>query len=203
MLLSNASWAKIPTARVLRGNKCISHHFPYTLWSSIKSEFQVINMNSIFLVGNGVNTNFWLDIWCGNTYLEDFFNIPIAWRASLNYSFASYLHNHHWNLPQQVIDFCPGISSMVQQVEIPLEEKEDCRVWSATETGNLNLKDAYHFKYKKNNQFSWENFVWIKDIPPAKSFVSWRLMHNKLPTYENLKLRSCCFPSICNLCGII
>jgi hypothetical protein len=35
---------------------------------------------------------------------------------------------------------------------------------------------------------------------PSKSLVIWRLMHKKLARDENLMLRGCNLPSICNLC---
>jgi len=43
-------------------------------------------------------------------------------------------------------------------------------------------------------------WVWSKDIPPSKSLLAWRLMHDKLPTYDNLAMRGCSLPSMCSLC---
>ncbi|RDX90406.1 hypothetical protein CR513_27732, partial [Mucuna pruriens] len=39
-------------------------------------------------------------------------------------------------------------------------------------------------------------------IPHSKSFISWRLLHNRMSAYENLRLKGCIIVSICNLCGI-
>ncbi|KAF1876013.1 hypothetical protein Lal_00006644, partial [Lupinus albus] len=39
-------------------------------------------------------------------------------------------------------------------------------------------------------------------IPPSKSFLTWRLMLNKLPTDENLKKRGHSIVSIFNLCRL-
>jgi hypothetical protein len=53
---SQCSWAKLLKDRVLRGKNIIHH------WSSVKDEFNVIMSNSIWLLGNGENINFWNDL---------------------------------------------------------------------------------------------------------------------------------------------
>ncbi|CAI8609167.1 unnamed protein product [Vicia faba] len=98
MAISNALEG-ILRARVLRGIRCINHLIPSTIWSGIKNEFHVVKENSTTPIGNVHKTNFWLDHWCGTTCLDDTFNIPAAWRASLNDMVLSYIHNHHWNIP--------------------------------------------------------------------------------------------------------
>lgn len=113
-----------------------------------------------------------------------------------------FISNHHWNIPQNVIDYFPNISSIFHQVVLHIKDKEDCMVWTTSEAGDLSLKEEYFFKYKNINQLNWTRFVWSKDMPPARSFVSWILMHNKLPIDENLKLRGCFMPSICNQCWL-
>jgi hypothetical protein len=68
----------------------------------------------------------------------------------------------------------------------------DSLVWRDSDSGLLTLNDI--------PQPHWTKFVWSKDIPPSKSLVAWRLMHNKFPTDENLSSRGCHLPSICNMC---
>lgn len=38
------------------------------------------------------------------------------------------------------------------------------------------------------------------DVPLSKSLFVWRLMHGKVPSDDNLMIRGCNFPSMCNLC---
>ncbi|GAU32674.1 hypothetical protein TSUD_218510 [Trifolium subterraneum] len=47
----------------------------------------------------------------------------------------------------------------------------------------------------------WAKTIWNSDIPPSKSLLVWRLMHNKVPTDENLMLRGCYMPSMCSICN--
>ncbi|CAJ2628350.1 unnamed protein product [Trifolium pratense] len=62
------------------------------------------------------------------------------------------------------------------------------------------MNDAYCFKMQPLQDLHWAKVIWSPDIPPSKSILAWRLMHNKVPTDENLKSRGCYLPSMCNLC---
>jgi ribonuclease HI len=87
----------------------------------------------------------------------------------------------------------------VQQVTIPLVPSHDLLIWKHTDSGELSFADAYNFISPQFQDLDWSKVLWNVDIPPSKSLVAWRLMHNKMPTDENLKLRGCCLPSMCSL----
>jgi hypothetical protein len=78
--------------RVIRGNRIINHHISSSIWSSVKEEFSVLKDNTIWLLGNGENINFWTDNWCG-TSLVDFFNIPDHISQNLSSAVSDYLVN--------------------------------------------------------------------------------------------------------------
>ncbi|XP_058775629.1 uncharacterized protein LOC131649906 [Vicia villosa] len=88
-------------------------------WSKVCRPFSEggLNIRSLTTLNEASNLKLCWDMLLSNDswakvlraqVLRDFFNFPTAWRSSLNYSVASYIHNYHWNLPQQVIDLCPG-----------------------------------------------------------------------------------------------
>jgi len=60
---STEDWAILLRSKVCRGNNIISHHIFSSIWSSVKSEFNIINDNCSWIIGNGENINFWLDSW--------------------------------------------------------------------------------------------------------------------------------------------
>jgi len=60
---SMEDWAILLRSKVCRGNNIISHHIFSSIWSSVKSEFNIINDNCSWIIGNGENINFWLDSW--------------------------------------------------------------------------------------------------------------------------------------------
>ncbi|CAJ2659028.1 unnamed protein product [Trifolium pratense] len=196
---SQCSWAKLLQARVLRGKKVIQHHIFSSLWSCIKEEINTIFDNSIWLVGDGKDINFWNDNWCGSI-LSDFFNIPSHISQNLTSTVSDYIYNGEWYLPQQLPQHFNALSSLVHQVTIPIEPSKDKLLWKHTDTGDMQLADAYSFNLQQLQDLHWAKVIWNSTIPPSKSLLAWRLMHNKMPTDDNLKITGCALPSMCSLC---
>jgi hypothetical protein len=85
-------------------------------------------------------------------------------------------------------------------VSIPIEPKPDELLWNNSTSGSLSLKDAYLFKDPIGQILHWSKIVWNISIPPSRSLLVWRLMHQKLPTDDKLMERGCHLPSVCSLC---
>ncbi|GAU12290.1 hypothetical protein TSUD_141980 [Trifolium subterraneum] len=187
--------SSITQGRVLRENKSINHHIYSSLWSSCKDEFATLMENSTWLLGNGENINFWKDNWCG-TPLAEHFNIPHHVSLALKSKVSDYIHNGQWNIPIQLTQAFNNISNLIHQVTIPVEPSYDKILWIHSDSGDLQLKEAYLFKQQQVQDLHWAKTIWSIDIQPSKSLFSWRLMHNKVPTDENLMLRGCAIPSM-------
>jgi ribonuclease HI len=200
LLNSQSSWAILLRDRVIRNKKPIRYHVFSSIWSSIKEEYDVIVDNSVWLVGNGENINFWNDNWCG-VVLSEHYNIPSHTRQLLTSTVSDYLSNGCWNIPSQLQLEFSNLLSLVNQATIPLEQCQDSLLWKHTDSGCLELKEAYSFKMPPLQDLFWARCVWSPDIPPSKSLMVWRLMHNKMPTDENLIFRGCVLTSMCNLCN--
>jgi hypothetical protein len=82
-----------------------------------------------------------------------------------------------------------------------MELENDTLLWKHTDSGDLNFKQAYMFKNTQVQELHWAKQIWRIEIPPSKSLMVWRLMHDKMPTDENLMSRGCAIPSMCNLCN--
>ncbi|GAU51938.1 hypothetical protein TSUD_417200 [Trifolium subterraneum] len=173
-----SAWAQLLRDKVFRGRKVIQHHIYSSLWSSIKEEVGTIFENSIWLLGNGENINFWTDNWCG-TALCDLFNIPPSISRSLTSTVSDYIHNGQWNIPSQLAQQFNNINNFVHQVTIPREPSLDQLIWKHSDSGDLQLSDAYQFKLQPLQELPWAKVIWSIDIPPSKSLLVWRLMHNK------------------------
>jgi hypothetical protein len=113
---------------------------------------------------------------------------------------SDFIHNNKWRLTPELETNFPNLKQQLENITIPLECKADFLAWNDSDSGDLSLKQAYMFKDHPLPQLHWAKILWCKDIPPSKSLVAWRLMHQKLPTDENLCLRGCNLPSVCNLC---
>ncbi|GAU38423.1 hypothetical protein TSUD_396030 [Trifolium subterraneum] len=162
LLNSQSSWAKLLRDRVIRKNKTIQYHISSSIWSSIKDEFAVIKDNSIWLLEHV--------------------------RHLLTSTVSDYINNGHWTFPPEMFHHF-NVINLVQQVTIPLVACQDKLLWKHTDTGDLQLKEAYFFKLQQFQDLHWAKSIWSSDIPPSKSILAWRLMHDKVPTDENLKLR--------------
>jgi ribonuclease HI len=196
----DSSWAKLLRDRVFRKRNIIQHHIFSSIWSSIKEEFAVIRENSVWILGNGRDINFWQDSWCGKPLVEQL-HIPHQIGQSLSSTVSDFLHNGQWILPPQLSLMFSNLRSIIHNVVIPLEDFQDKLLWKHSDSGALELKHAYSFKVQQFQDLQWAKLIWIPDIPPSKALLVWRLMHQKVPTDENLMIRGCSIPSMCNLCS--
>jgi hypothetical protein len=121
LLSSNCSWAKMLKDRVIKRKSPVQHHIYSSIWSSVKDEYNVIMENSVWLLGNGVNINFWNDCWCGEPIFFTL-NIPPSISQNLSSSVSDFIHNDSWFLPPQLVQMFPSLNQLVHQVVIPLKE---------------------------------------------------------------------------------
>ncbi|CAI8591745.1 unnamed protein product [Vicia faba] len=63
----------------------------------------------------------------------------------------------------------------------------DQRIWHNSNPDTLSLKESYFFKNRITDRLSWANHILSVDTPPSKLLVVWRLMHDKLPTDDQLQ----------------
>lgn len=149
----------------------------------------------MWLLGNGQHISFWFDNWCGDSLIK---SLNVTTDMIEDYTVSEYIENFNWKLESLEQRF-PDIRRLVSQVTIPLLDKPDSLMWKHNSSGILTLKDAFDFKRHHFPKLTWTKPTWSKDISPSKSLLLWRLMHDKLPTDENLTLRGCFMPSMCYL----
>lgn len=83
---------------------------------------------------------------------------------------------------------------------IPVFDASDQLAWTTTSSGQLSLKASYLHQASYHADVSWAKAICSSSIPPSKSFLAWRILHNRMPTDENLSKRGCITVSICSLC---
>jgi len=113
-----------------------------------------------------------------------FLSIPHHLQVNLNAKVMDFIFNDRWNF--SVLNRFPHIKSLAEHVTIPFELSEDKRIWKSSDNGFLTFKNVYEFKYGVGQNIKWVKDLWCTYIPPTKSFMVWRIMHNKVPTDENL-----------------
>jgi len=158
-----------------------------------------LNANCSWVVGNEEKNNFWLDSWCGDP-IVDTLNLPYHLQSNLTATVRDFIHNSHWNFPDFVSNTFLGLRNFFMQITLPLDYKEDKLVWKSSTASDLTFKEAFLFKYGIGQNIHWAKAIWSPDIPSSKSFLSWRLMHDKVPTDENLMFRGSYMSSMCSSC---
>jgi ribonuclease HI len=199
LLHSDSSWAKLLRARALRNGRPILHHIFSSLWAGVKTEYSNIKSNSVWIIGDGSSISFWHDNWSGSP-LTSKLAIPDQVSGSLQATVRDFIFNNKWNIPPLLSRFFPSLQGILNSGSLPLDDPTDLLSWQHTVDGDMKLRDAYHFKSQFHYDLPWANIIWSNDIPPSRSLLVWRLMHGKLPTDENLRIRGCHGPSMCSLC---
>lgn len=197
---SNQQWSSLIRARFFRNGKPSNLYLKSTIWPGIKSFLSTVLENSSWLIGSGVNIRFWTDRWLSNP-IVDLLDFPESCHNSLQSKVADFICDGKWNLPMELVTKYPALPAAIDQIVIPKFHDNDYLVWDCSASGNLSFKDAYTFLNKLQNPVTWGKLIWNHFIPPSRFFLIWRVIHNKLPTDENLKLRGCTIVSICCLCG--
>jgi hypothetical protein len=122
---------------------------------------------------------------------------------TLHHLVHDFIVDFHLYIPMELQLEFPSLLPYLHNVSIPLGDKEDKLIWKHSSSGTLSLKNVYNFQKPPGQLCSWAKLIWNSVISPSKSLLLWRLLHNKLPTDENLSLRWCNLPSICNLCLVL
>ncbi|PNX70349.1 hypothetical protein L195_g057304, partial [Trifolium pratense] len=119
--------------------------------------------------------------WCGSS-LSSVFNFPQQVQSNLHSTVSDYIENHQWHIPWQLQQAFPPLMSHVNRVTIPIVEKQDQLLWKHSKSGMLSLKDAYKFTSTARQKLDWTEIIWNLAITPSKSFMMWRLIHNRMST---------------------
>lgn len=105
-----------------------------------------------------------------------------------------------WSLPLDLVFNCPDIASEILQTVTPKFEASDQLVRSLSTSGELTFKSVYLHLSQPKPPILWSKLIWCSFIPPSKSFVSWRLIHDRMPTDEHLWSKGIIVISMCSLC---
>lgn len=123
-------------------------------------------------------------------------------KVFINDKVSYYISNREWSFPQSIVRSFPSISNLLAKIHIPIEEKENACIWNLTEYGILTIKVAYKFKHVAAPILNWGKSIWNILIPPSRSLLFSRFLHQKISTDENLATRGMNVPSMCSFSWI-
>ncbi|XP_019465442.1 PREDICTED: uncharacterized protein LOC109363643 [Lupinus angustifolius] len=157
---------------------CKSYNTPKYSKSSIcpgiRENWLQANLNSIWLVGDGLSVNFWRDNWLGEP-LVDTLNIPMSIHANIQGSIANFSLNSNTIIPGELNRKFSSVSHDLACYKRHGGHDKLVRMPSIDDF--MTSKDSSAFVHKVGKKLSW-----------------------KMPTDDNLQKRGCMLASRCNLC---
>ncbi|WJX41072.1 hypothetical protein P8452_28481 [Trifolium repens] len=202
LLKSDKQWATTLRSRYFRNSNPITHAVSSSIWSSLKGHLPLIQNHSIWRVGDGTTISFWQDNWLGYK-LKDSIDgqLPDSISHLMAAKVADVVNNQAWALPDDFRQNFPSIANDIQAMPISYAPEPDELVWNDSPSGELNFKNAYFCGLPALQTPGWAKIIWRLFIPPSRSLVMWRIMHNVIATDDNLVKRGFPIVSCCSLCG--
>jgi len=154
-------------------------------------------LHSKWIVGLGNIINMWTDNWLGER-LVDLLQIDPVLHDGFNAKVEDLIVAGGWNIPA-TLNLPTHVLDLVHALVLPVSHLQDMLAWLHSSNGNLTSKQAFSFLQPTALSLDWPQLIWRPNIPPAHSFIFWRLFHGKMPTDENLRVRGCVIVSICCL----
>jgi len=199
LITSNEQWAHICRARFLNNYTPKSNYITSSVWPRLKSNIQYIFDHAVWSVGDGRNIRFWTDKWLNSTIAEHW-NIPPSLIPAIELKVVDFIVNKKWCLPNYIQQKDPALAAKIQSITLPADDIPDLLHWTSAPDGHLTSKLAFSSLFGNGLRVPWAALLWNSYIPPTRAFITWRLLHNKIPTHENLRKRGCAIVSICCFC---
>lgn len=139
------------------------------------------------MIGDGENTYLWLDPWQQNGILKKEFPQSLLYHSACNIGVkvAALIQNGEWNVPEILNRTAPHVAELIRDTEI--EGGQDSVIWSASKSGEFELKLTYEELRKKKAPVWWANLVWHSNNIPRHSFILWMGLSGALKTLNKLK----------------
>ncbi|XP_058784485.1 uncharacterized protein LOC131659290 [Vicia villosa] len=140
--------------------------------------------------------SFWYDNWCG-----DPFHLEVDDPNGLiDQKVSEIFVNGDWDFSKSATSIPLPVQRRIRSIFIPHDPCADARVWKHSSKGELSSNLCYNFKRSRGTRSDWWRWIWAKTIPPSKSCMVCKLLHNRIATDDQWKRRNFSFPSRCDLC---
>jgi len=148
---------------------------------------------------DGASVSFWTDRWLERT-TTNFWQIPNHLHFLLDMHVVDYIVDNSWNLPTYFRAMDRELTDRILSITLPSEQTADKLNWTASTDGTLTNKLAFAFSAGTRPKVIWSKLLWNTFVLPTRAYVCLRFLHNKLPTYDNLRKHGFVIVSRCCLC---
>jgi hypothetical protein len=203
-----------------------SPYFASLWWKDVRDLEKCIDVSKgleeliVRKVGNGLSTRFWRDVWLGDSALcvkfPRLFSLSSQIDARIGDLFLLEGESRSWSFIWRRSlflweeDLVSQLLVLLDSVLLSFEEDRWC--WKLNPVDGFSVKSAFEFLGEleidiNSSAFELEIFekIWESSAPSKVIVLSWRLLYDRLPTKDNLRLRgvvhnpmdgNCCW---CNL----
>lgn len=119
--------------------------------------------------------------------MGDVLNISANMHKGLNTSVAFFIENGNWIIHGTLLSKLSSLGINLSHIVVPKFSVADQLLWQDSSLGILSFKEVFLHLKPSMPQVPWCKSVWNATIPPSKSFITWRLMHNRLAADKNLQ----------------
>ncbi|KAL4590001.1 hypothetical protein LXL04_002918 [Taraxacum kok-saghyz] len=158
------------------------------------------------IIGDGVNTRFWKEIWLGNSMLQTAFPHLYALEEDKDVSVAAKF-SQPWNASFRRpmlggAEAAQGQELSVLLHTVHLNQLPDKWVWDLSSDGQFTVASTRHYLDDTLLGGSSNATRWVSLVPIKVNVLAWKMMCDALPTRWNLSQRGLELNSmLCPICG--
>lgn len=158
------------------------------------------------VLGNGMNTSFWLDVWTPLGQLLSYIgaNGPRALRIRKDVVMADAITGANWSLPHPRSQKEVELHCYLTTVSLPLSnDVEDNLEWLAGDSSLrvFNSQATWEVLRPRQDAKEWFDVVWFKGAVLKLGFTMWIANYDRLPTRARLASWGMPVPVVCALCS--
>lgn len=125
---------------------------------------------------------------------------------------STLLVGESWNEPLIHSIFPIYLAKEILAIPLSRTQKDDYRFWEYDPKGKYSVCDGYKATigfYDSppscwgNHSIEWWRFIWSLSIPPKVRIFWWRVIHNVIPTEQNLMTHHVPVIGACSLCHLL
>lgn len=169
----------------------------------------LIETGSVLKVGNGSSISIWEDPWIpvlGSTKVST--DMVQGWEDAKVNSLLK-VNTNEWDADLVRSIFNHEDARRILSIPLSFSRQEDKWMWVEDGKGVYTVKSGYRvlsrdFSQRLNGvpEFKWLK-LWNLAIPPKIKNFMWRVMHDCLPTLENLRRRCVDVLPTCQVCNLL
>lgn len=220
-LLGKQIWRILTTPRSFIARLLKARYFPQSsilnagvgnnptyVWRSILAAKNLIVTGSILKVGSGRSINIWGDPWIPEFGSTKVSTATVQGLEGAKVDSLLRMNSKEWDFDLVRDIFNENDARRILKIPLPYSNQEDKWMWIEDSKGEYTVKSGYRVLSRGFSQnpggisgFKWLR-LWNLAVPPKMKNFMWRVMHDCLPTLENLRRKCVDVLSTCQVCKL-